>query len=154
MLAAVLFIGGWLGLSSPSGTGSENVTLASAPEGAAEQSLRSLDSAANPQGAPGSTLEMPGAHMGAAAASGASGAAGGQSGSLYEAPGAAAGSPIPAGAGEAIEAAARGQRAGSGGASLADALRGVAAGAGKVPDNGWGGAPARSGFAKPRAEFG
>ena len=151
LLVAVLFIGAWLTLSSPTGTGSDNVVLAGAHEAAAEQSLRSLDSAENPSGAPGSTLGMPGARTGGSAA--ASAGASGQSGSLYEAPGAAAGSPIPAGAGEEIEAAARGQRAG-GGTSLADALRGVASGAGKAPDNGWGGATPRSGFSKPKADFG
>lgn len=150
LLVAVLFIGGWLGLSSPSGTGSDNVALAVARDSEAEQSLRSLDSQENPSGAPGSTLAMPG---GRSATASDPASAGGQSGSLYEAPGAAAGSPIPAGAGEAIEAAARGQRAG-GGTSLADALRGVAAGAGKTPDNSWGGAAPRSGFSKPKAEFG
>ncbi|TBR21370.1 hypothetical protein EPO15_10490 [bacterium] len=156
LLAAVLFVGGWLSLSSPSGTGGDNVQIAAREDASAEQSLRSLDSAQNPSGAPGGAMEMPGGKGAAgasdAAASGGAGAAA-ASGSLYQAPGAAAGSPIPEGAGEAIEAAAKGQTSG-GGTSLAEALKGVADSPAKVPDNGWGGAAPRSGFAKPKAAFG
>lgn len=149
VLVAVLFIGGWLSLSSPTGTGGDNVDVAAREDASAEQSLRSLDSPANPAGAPGSALEMP---AGAQGAADGGAAASGASSSLYQAPGAAAGSPIPEGAAEAIEAAARGQTAG--GTSLAEALKGVADAPAKAPDNGWGGAAPRSGFSKPRAAFG
>lgn len=149
LLVLVLFVGGWLSLSSPTGTGGDNVSIAQRDEPAAEQSLRSLDNSDNPAGAPGGALEMPG---GKAASGSADGAAAGASGSLYQAPGGAAGSPIPEGAGEAIEAAAKGQTAG--GVSLAEALQGVADSPAKAPDNGWGGAAARTGFSKPKAAFG
>lgn len=150
LLVLVLFVGGWLSLSSPSSTGGDNIQIAEREDVSAEQSLRSLDSAENPAGAPGGTMEMPGGRS-AASSAGDKGAAG-ASGSLYQAPGAAAGSPIPEGAAEAIEAAAKGQTAG--GTSLAEALKGVADSPSKVPDNGWGGATPQSGFAKPKAAFG
>lgn len=154
LLVLVLFVGGWLSLSSPSSTGGDNIQIAQHEEASAEQSLRSLDSAENPAGAPGGAMEMPGgkASAGAAAGAAAGGGASGAVGSLYQAPGAAAGSPIPEGATEAIEAAAKGQT--SGGTSLAEALKGVADSPSKVPDNGWGGATPQSGFAKPKAAFG
>ena len=151
LLVAVLFGGGWLTLSSPSGTGSEAVSVARF-ETANEQSLNSLDSTENPQGAPGSPGAGPAMPAAKAAVATLKGA-GSQSGSLYQAPDGAAGSPIPEGAAALIDAAAKGQTAG-GGISLAQALRGVAASATKAPDNGWGGASAHSGFSKPRAAFG
>ena len=151
LLVAVLFVGGWLSLSSPSSTGGDSVQVAVRDEVAEEQSLRSLDNPENPSGAPGGAMEMPG---GRSSASGAGGKAdeAGSSSSLYQAPGGAAGSPIPEGAAAAIEAAAKGQT--SGGTSLAEALKGVADSPSKAPDNGWGGATPQTGFSKPKAAFG
>lgn len=152
LLVAVLFVGGWLSMSSPASTGADDVRLVARQDNAAEQSLRSLDGAENPQGAPGVAVDMPGsAKRGSAGAD--AGAGSGQAGSLYQVPGGASGSPIPEGAGDMIAAAANAQNSG-GGTSLADALRGVAASVTKAPDNGWGGAAARSGLTKPKAEFG
>lgn len=151
LLVLVLFVGGWLSLSSPTGTGGDNVAIAVREDPSAEQSLRSLDSPDNPAGAPGGALEMPGGQADVSGAAGQGGVSGAV-GSLYQAPGGAAGSPIPEGAAAAIEAAAKGQT--SGGISLAEALQGVADSPSKGPDNGWGGAAARTGFAKPKAAFG
>ena len=136
LLLAFGAVGGWVCLPALDGAGSGGVTTQETGLKTADQSL---DSAENPAGAPGSALDMPGAHKRAADGST-------MTSSLYQAPENAS-----VASSTAIV---------TPGSTFADALRditrassakaAVAASAGK---GGWGEAPQR-GFTAPKANFG
>jgi hypothetical protein len=147
-LVIVLFVGIGVWISTPlmHQTGSDSVDF-SGKDGSgkepAEQSLRTLDDAENPQGAPGSTINMDMPGRGAYARS--DGVGEGVS-ALYQSPGGAAGSPL---AGEGEKPASEG-----GESSLAAALKRVgdsASSSAPGDHSGWGGQSVRTGFAAPRA---
>lgn len=157
MIAAVVLIGAWLSLSTMPSTGADEV--AHGP--ATEQSLFSLDSSANPNGAPGSLADL------ARAASDEEGGAGEAAGytahprstqgsSLWSAPegysmaGSASGSPISEDLAKDLEDAAKD---GPNSSKYAAAMAKVANQT-KAPDNSWGAKSARSGFKKPKLNAG
>lgn len=151
VLAAVL-IGFWLSMPMTTGTGSDSVSIARQGGQDTEQSLRSLDPVDNPQGAPGGAV----GEAGAGGASPAPGAPAAPGSSLYQPPGGAAGEPASgevAAAGGIAGGAAAASASAAGKTTLAEAMAKVAQG-GKAPDHGWGDKEVRTGFSKPKANFG
>lgn len=147
----IVLVGLWIWAPLMHRTGEDSVSIDGSFE-TSEQSLRSLDSAHNPSGAPGSALTGYKEGMGGSYGSGGAGAAGQQS-SLYEAPvtpSAAPGTPLTA---EQADAVASAQRSGDS-AALAQALKNVAdAGKGPAGSDGWGGKAVKTGFSAPRGNF-
>ena len=157
MVAAVVLVGAWLSLSSMPSTGGGEI--AHGP--ATEQSLFSLDSANNPNGAPGSLADL--ARAASEEGSASENVEGSvadprstQQGSLWAAPegyvtpGSAAGSPISEDIAKDLEAAAKD---GPNSAKYAEAMAKVANQT-KAPNNSWGNKSARSGFKKPKLNAG
>ncbi|HAH05618.1 MAG TPA: hypothetical protein DCM05_03685 [Elusimicrobia bacterium] len=145
-LVIVLFvgIGVWLNTPLMQQTGADSVDLSGPGKESSEQSLRTLDDAENPQGAPGSTINMDMPDRGAYARSEDPN---GQASSLYQAPGGAAGAPVSSEGEKPAEA--------SGESSLAAALKrvgdSVTSSAGD--HSGWGGQAARTGFSASKGSL-
>ncbi|MBI5244649.1 MAG: hypothetical protein HY922_13355 [Elusimicrobia bacterium] len=146
IIVLLVGVGFWLNTPLMHQTGSDSVRLPGVEKEAGEQSLRSLDAAENPQGAPGSSLNvgMPGRGAYARRDSEPQGVS-----SLFQGPGAAAGASLT-GEESASPAAGRGT-----GDSLAAALKRVSDSASKSSSRGgWGNQAVHTGFSAPRANFG
>ena len=138
ILVVCALVGAWIYMPTTSGTGSDSVEISRTP---AEQSLNSLDSVDNPQGAPGQARTSEGGGAGASRPL----TSPDQSSSLYHAPGSAAGAPLTE---DQVQALVEGLSVDS----LAKAMQSVASGV-RPPDHGWGDAQVRTGFSRPKAQF-
>jgi len=151
-LVIVLFVGiiVWINSSRMPETGSDSVAIPKAGKNAGEQSLRSLDSTENPQGAPGSSLGLEMPSQGSSAGKDSEPQ---QISSLFQAPGGAAGMPLTGDqtvSGSAVP--------GTGADTLAAALKRVGDSTSRSSERGahggWGDQAVHTGFSTPRARFG